>query len=100
MRNDRSEKNRIYMLFLFILTMVLLLACLITFAINIEKNCGIIPLVFIILSVYSIMVFLYHLVYESKVIFKKRKLDIRIEYIFFLIINIILSIISIIVLWL
>lgn len=77
----------------------MLFATIITFLIDIDKNKGIIPLMFIFLSLYSIFIFIYHLAYNSKVIYKRKKIEFKLVYLIFFIINVALSILSIIVLW-
>lgn len=99
MKLKRSEKRQTFLFVLIIIAMMLILSCFITFLINIDKNIGIIPLIFILLSFYSLLTFFYHLIYSSKVIFRKTKYEIKIRYIIFFIVNVILSIFSIIVLW-
>lgn len=101
MSYNRKEKNKITITILKLLTIFFASAFFLTFLININENIGIIPLVFISLVLYSIISIIYPFViaannpYVTKTVIK-----INIVYIIFAIINLILTVLSIIVLWL
>ncbi len=95
----RSEKNQLVMQAIIGLIIIILIASIITFLIDIDKNKGVIPLIFILLSLYSVLVFLYNVFFNRIISYRKSKANIKIKYIFFFIINLFLSLLSIIVLW-
>ena len=99
MRQSRSEKVKYRFLFFIIAFTFILLASFITLVINVPYNRGVIPLMFIVLSIYSLALFLYYIICESIVINHVKKYNIKIIYILFFIINVVLSFFSIIVLW-
>lgn len=98
-RNNQALEKFYFQIVVVFLT-IFLIACLILLFININKNIGVIPLIFITLSILSVLFFLYYLLYIPKSIeLKKRVYNIKFSLILFFIINIILSFFSIITLW-
>ena len=100
MKIKRNDKNQFFILIVLTILAILLVACLLTFLINVGSNKGVVPLIFIFLALYSFLIFFYHLIYASKTVLRKKVFEIKFIYIIFLIINAILAGISIIVLWL
>ena len=95
-QNERSKTK--YLVFLIAISF-LLLACLITLFVDVNGNKGVIPLIFILLSLYSLITFLYHLLYLPIKLMRGYKTNIKIIYLIFLIINILLFILSSLTLW-
>lgn len=100
MRLNRSEKNKFIITMVIILIMLILLACVITFFLNINDNKGIIPIVFLLLAIYNIIMFSYNILYApiSNEIGKKTN-NIKTRYLVFFIINLVFYALSYIVLW-
>ena len=100
MNRSRKGDKKIIFQVIIIVTIVVLIASLIAIIMNAKENIGLLPLIFICLSIYSFFTFFYYLIYMYKIGFnEKKKLTIKFSLIIFLIINVILSYFSIIVLW-
>ena len=99
MKQSRSERIKYrYLIFLIALAFILI-ASFFTLFININYNKGIIPLIFIVLAIYSLTSFLYYITCESTMVKHSKVYNIKIIYILFFILNVILSFFSIIILW-
>lgn len=95
-----SEKNKFYNLITIIVTVFLMIACFITFLIDIDNNKGIIPLIFFLLMIYSILTFLYYILYSYDLTRNyKKKISFKVSYLFFFFINLAFFFISFLSLW-
>ena len=95
-----SEKNKFIFLIFILLIIFILFACFLTLIININYNKGIIPIIYFLLMIYSIIIFLYYLFYTYPTNdFQKRKVTLKIPYLIFFIINLFLFVLSSVILW-
>lgn len=95
-----SEKNKFLNLILIMVMIFLLLACFITFLIDVDKNKGIIPIIFFLLMIYSLVTFVFYLFHSHSLSNNfSRKINFKISYIIFFIVNLFLFYISYITLW-
>lgn len=98
-RYNKTLKKTYFQIFIIFLT-ILLLACLVLLVLDINKNIGIIPLIFITLSIVSVSAFIYNIFYIPKENdYNKKSYNIKFSLILFFIINVVLSFFSIITLW-
>ena len=96
-----KEKNKFINIVLISILTFLLFACLITLVIDIANNKGILPVIFFILMIYSILLFFYFLFHTTNYYeYGKKKLNIKFSYLIFFLINLFLFILSVITLWL
>ena len=96
-----KEKNKFINIVLISIFTFLLFACLITLVIDIANNKGILPVIFFILMIYSILLFFYFLFHTTNYYeYGKKTLNIKVSYFFFFLINLFLFILSVITLWL
>ena len=95
-----SEKNKFYNLVAIIAITFLIFSCFVTFLIDTTNNKGILPVIFFLLMIYSLLAFLYYL-FHSYALTKnyKRKINFKFIYIIFFLINLFLFLISFITLW-
>ena len=94
------EKNKVIIISIISIIVFVLFACFITLIINISFNKGIIPAIFFLLMIYSLLMFLYNLLYNyqyNKINIKTTQ--IKISYILFFIINLLLFLLSYISIW-
>ena len=98
MKPNRSEAIKYRFLVILSIVALLLLACFITLLINIQRNKGMFYLIFIILALYSILMFLYGILCDSKIVNHSIKYNVKFIYLFFFAINVALSILSFLVL--
>lgn len=95
-----SEKNKFYNLVSIIVVVFLMLACFITFIIDIDNNKGIIPIIFFLLMIYSILTFLYYILYSYDLTRNyKKRINFKISYLFLFSVSLILFFISFLSLW-
>lgn len=95
-----SEKNKFLNLILIMVMIFLLLACFITFLIDVDKNKGIIPIIFFLLMIYSLVTFVFYLFHSHSLRNNfSHKINFKISYIIFFIVNLFLFYISYITLW-
>ena len=95
-----SEKNKFINLVSIIVSVFLIMACFVTFLIDIDNNKGIIPIIFFLIMIYSILTFLYYLLYSYDLTRNyKKKINFKISYLFLFIINLALFFISFLSLW-
>lgn len=100
MRFDRGKTQEYLFIFLIGLATFVILACFVTFIVNINKNTGIIPLIFLFLSIYFFLSFIYNtFIYENRNKYKKVKNRNAVIYVFLFVICIILYLLSYITLW-
>lgn len=94
------EKNKFVNLVLISIITFILLACFITLIIDISNNKGILPVIFFLLMLYSLLLFIYNLLYgHSYNEYNVKTPKIKVSYILFFIVNLILFILSFLVLW-
>lgn len=95
------EKNRFVNYMLIIIFTFILFACFITLVIDIANNKGILPVIFFILMIYSILMFIYHF-FDSEHYndYGYKVSRVKISYLLFFFVNAGLLILSIIALWL
>lgn len=98
MKPNRNETIKYRFLILLLITALLLLACFITLLINFSRNKSMFYLIFIILSIYSILIFFYGIICDSKIVNYSIKYNVKIIYLLFFIVNIILLMLSFFVL--
>ena len=98
MKPSRSEAIKYRFLVLLLIISLFLFACFITLIINITRNKGMFYLIFILLTIYSILMFLYNIFCESKIINHSIRYNVKIVYVVFFLINVLLSILSFLVL--
>ena len=98
MKPNRSEAIKYRFLILVSIVALFLLACFITLLIDIQRNKGMFYLIFIILAIYSILMFLYGILCDSKIVNHSIRYNVKIIYLLFFVINVILSILSFLVL--
>ena len=98
MKPNRSEAIKYRFLVTLLVTSLFLFACFLTLIININKNKGMFYLIFVILAIYSILMFLYNILCESKIVNHSIKYNVKFIYLVFFFINILLSILSFLVL--
>lgn len=98
MKPNRSETIKYRFLVVLSIVALFLLACFITLLINFQRNKGMFYLIFITLAIYSILVFLYGILCDSKIVNHNIKYNVKIIYLFFFAINVLLSILSFLVL--
>ena len=94
------EKNKLIVLTFISVLVFILFACFITLIINISVNKGILPVIFFLLMIYSLLMFIYNLLYNyqyNKINVKTTQ--VKISYILFFIINLVLFILSSISIW-
>ena len=95
------EKNRFINYMLIIMFTFILFACFITLVIDIANNKGILPVIFFILMIYSLLMFLYFFFgTEHYNDFGYKVSRVKISYLLFFFVNAGLLILSIIALWL
>lgn len=99
MEYSRNEKSKMTYLTLIGITVFILVACMITFVININSNNGIVPLIFLLLMLYSVLMFLYYFLYKPIRLLKGERSNVKLVYIFFFFINLILFMLSTISIW-
>ena len=83
MEYSRNEKSKMTYLTLIGITVFILVACMITFVININSNNGIVPLIFLLLMLYSVLMFLYYFLYKPIRLLKGERSNVKLVYIFF-----------------
>lgn len=98
MKPNRSEAIKYRFLVILSILALLLFACFITLLINIQRNKGMLYLIFIFLSIYSMIMFLYGIFCDSKIVNHSIKYNVKIIYVFFFIINVLLTVLSLLVL--
>lgn len=98
MKPNRSEAIKYRFLVTLLVASLFLFACFLTLIININKNKGMFYLIFVILAIYSILMFLYNILCESKIVNHSIKYNVKFIYLVFFFINILLSILSFLVL--
>ena len=77
-----SEKNKFYNLVAIIVIVFLCLSCFITFLIDTSNNKGILPVIFFLLMIYSLLTFLYYLMHSYTLTKNhKKKINFKIIYI-------------------
>lgn len=94
------EKNKFINIVLISILTFILFSCFLTLILDIGKNKSILPLIFFILMIYSILMFLYFLFYGIK--YEEGKFNFsnfKVSYLLFFIINLIMFSISYIALW-
>lgn len=94
------DKNKLINLTLISIIVFILFACFITLILDISNNKGILPLIFLLLMLYSFLMFIYNLLYSyhyNKANVKTAQF--KISYILFFIINLVLFILSFVTLW-
>lgn len=95
-----SEKNKFNNLVAIIVIVFLTLSCFITFLIDINNNKGILPVIFFLLMMYSLITFLYYLFHSYNITRNyTKKINFKFVYIIFFIINLFLFLLSYITLW-
>ena len=99
MEYSRNEKSKMTYLTLIGITVFILVACMITFVININSNNGIVPLIFLLQMLYSVLMFLYYFLYKPIRLLKGERSNVKLVYIFFFFINLILFMLSTISIW-
>lgn len=100
MISHSNYRNKSKILIFIIVLTILITSCFITLIINFNKNIGIIPLMFILFFIYSIINILNRLYYEYDSNNGKHKSMISKTQVLFTIISVAMFIISYIVLWL
>lgn len=101
MRLRGKEKNKFINYTLIIIFTFILLSCFITLIIDIGTNKGLLPVIFFILMLYSLLMFFYYLFNPERDYDYSFKVSrIKISYLFFFIVNTALLILSVIALWL
>lgn len=96
-----KEKNKFINYVLIIICTFILFACFLTLIMDIANNKGILPVIFFILMIYSLLMFFYYLfnpVHDNDQSF--RIIKIKFSYLFFFVINVGLLLLSVIALWL
>lgn len=94
-----NYRNKSKILILIIVLTLLITSCFITLLIDFNKNIGIIPLMFILFFIYSIINILNRLYYEYDPNSVNKKSIISKTQVLFAIISVVMFIISYIVLW-
>ena len=95
-----KEKYKLIYLTLISIITFILFSCFITLIINISDNKGILPVIFFLLMVYSLLIFFYNLFYCYHYNdFNVKTSKVKISYIIFFIVNFILFSLSYISLW-
>lgn len=94
-----NEKKKIFYLTCILIVTFILAASFITFVINVSNNKGIVPLIFILLSIYSLIAFFYYLLFVPLKVNKGYKLNVKCVYVVFFITNMVLFIFSYLTLW-
>lgn len=100
MKIDRKNRKRYFIVFLIVLFTFLLASFFLTFIINIEKNKGIIPLIFLFIAFYSFFNLYYYSMNQatSKKLFGNINNYILAYFLMFLV-NLFFFVISDLVLW-
>lgn len=93
-----EKKKAFYLISLLVITFIMV-ACFFTFIINISANKGIIPLIFILLAIYSLITFFYYLLFIPLKVNKGYKLNVKWVYLTLFIICMILFVLSYLTLW-
>ena len=95
-----SEKNKFINLISIIIVVFLMIACFITFLIDIDNNKGVIPMIFFLIMIYSVSTFLYYILY-SYVLTRnyKKKINFKVSYLIFFFVSLVLFFISYLSLW-
>ena len=100
MRISNKDKNRILNIFLIVFITFLIVACFITLLLDINANKGIIPIMYILIMIYSLLIFLYHLFYDFKYDrFSRKTIQFKFSYLILFIICLFLFMLTFIVLW-
>ena len=100
MKLKGNEKNKFYNLVSIIITVFLMIACFVTFLIDLENNKGIIPVIFFLLMIYSILTFLYYLLFSYDLTRNYvRRVNFKISYLILFFISLFLFFVSYLTLW-
>ncbi len=100
MKLKGNEKNKFYNLVSIIITVFLMIACFVTFLIDLENNKGIIPVIFFLLMIYSILTFLYYLLFSYDLTRNYvRRVNLKISYLILFFISLFLFFVSYLTLW-
>lgn len=95
-----SEKNKFINLISIIIVVFLMIACFITFLIDIDNNKGVIPMIFFLIMIYSISTFLYYILYSYDLTRNyKKKINFKVSYLIFFFVSLVLFFISYLSLW-
>ena len=95
-----KEKNKAINLVLISIIILILFACFVTLILDIAINKSIIPVIFFLLMVYSILMFIYYLFFSYRYNNVNLKTtQFKVSYILFFFINLVLFVLSFIVLW-
>ena len=94
------EKNKIMILTFISILVFILFACFITLIINISSNKGILPVIFFLLMIYSLLMFIYNLFFNYQYNrINVKTANVKISYILFFIVNLVLFALSYISIW-
>ncbi len=100
MKLKGNEKNKFYSLVSIIITVFIMIACFVTFLIDLENNKGIIPVIFFLLMIYSILTFLYYLLFSYDLTRNYvRRVNFKISYLILFFISLFLFFVSYLTLW-
>ena len=99
MKINRKEKNKHITVITISVITYFITACFITLIINIQKNIGVLPLIFILLTVYSFLLFFYNLIYNKLLVGTRKVLNFKLSYFLMFLSCIALFMLSFVVLW-
>lgn len=96
-----KEKNKFINYTLIIILTFILFACFITLVIDISNNKGILPVIFFVLMIYSLLMFSYNFFNPTPKNSSSIKVSrVKFSYLLFFVINLCLLVLSVIALWL
>lgn len=106
MKVKRNERIKILLLFVIIIITLLIFSSFVVFIKNIKINVSSIPLLFLLVSIYNIVLFFYYLFYSqpeyhftTTTMYVPKKYIVKISLLFWLVLSFILFLISFSTIW-